>query len=340
MYSKEHLHPGPASPTRTAPLPSSSLCGVCNDAVPPALLTVCTRLRRRITARRSSRPLQRCTVLQDRFRAGATSEFQQTFLGEAARREASEGKLCPFPFPVLFPSRDERPPEGTTAEHRSRRERGAEQMFADLQQQQPGTSAAERESKAEPESPLQAEEAEEAEGSMVPWPARSSSSRCSAPANEAAQAEAALVPALPAYNYGLLNMECITNILRFVAEEDFAACLTVCRDWLLAGRDPALPFWRVLPAPPAPQTRLRRCGVVAAQRPRRLYAQERVGCPKVPAAVAKSQIALLLRVRQLPVQGDPAAACASAAAGLRAQRQIFLVRPTLRRSAAVKFLWR
>ena len=147
-------------------------------------------------------------------------------------------------------------------------------MFADLQQQQPGTSAAERESKAEPESPLQAEEAEEAEGSMVPWPARSSSSRCSAPANEAAQAEAALVPALPAYNYGLLNMECITNILRFVAEEDFAACLTVCRDWLLAGRDPALPFWRVLPTPPAPQTRVRRCGVVVAQRPRRLCRRE------------------------------------------------------------------
>lgn len=196
-------------------------------------------------------------------------------------------------------------------------------MFADLQQQQPGTSAAERESKAEPESPLQAEEAEEAEGSMVPWPARSSSSRCSAPANEAAQAEAALVPALPAYNYGLLNMECITNILRFVAEEDFAACLTVCRDWLLAGRDPALPFWRVLPPPTRPTdsgAALRRRGCAATPAP----VQERVGCPKVPAAVAKSQIALLLRVRQPPVLGDPAAACASAAAGLPGPEAIFL----------------
>ena len=40
-----------------------------------------------------------------------------------------------------------------------------------------------------------------------------------------------------------LNLECITNILRFVASEDFAACMLCCRTWLTAARDPSLNFW-------------------------------------------------------------------------------------------------
>lgn len=43
-----------------------------------------------------------------------------------------------------------------------------------------------------------------------------------------------------------LNLECVTNILRFTAAADFRSCTLVSRLWLTAARDPSLPFWRVL----------------------------------------------------------------------------------------------